>query len=763
MAITPRPDRKRKSTGTPVQNGKASKLRRLHTKGFPRLTLDFEDCHKTLSQKQLTDLILFACLGKTHDLKQPEWCRLHHQKKLSGVNVIILEGLTQLHFYRYYLQFKNLRKRYKIRCSLLASPGIVSSELLNTQLASSKSPSPLLDENDSLPKKDLESQKSDLSSNPIVRKYGTKAKGLTSYLVSAEEMARNAFPLKGSPAFQSFLHTQSDEQVTDSSPLYGLDCEMCLTVCGKELTRVSLVDSKGCCVLDELVKPKNQILNYATSFSGITKAMLMPVKTRLKDVQAMVIKALPRDAILVGHSLENDLQALKLIHPHVIDTSLLYQREFGRKFKLKFLAEAVLNKQIQNAGMNGHHPTEDAMAALELAQFFINKGPVKARQTLDLDSKVMKHQVPKNAVNGAKDDQHRDHIRFADALKTAGLSGVHLCQAAGNGKVQSTDMWSTVICSSDQEVLSSSSCELQSHFLSVVEFSSFVDHTKSISEKCLHEHIQKMLVQLREMCTVYAGPLPKDYTEKSVHKLFRCCGPIQFVRLLDGTKRVHAEIVFEMLEGACVALETLDGYELAGHPIKVVQRPVKESTLDLEIVLKELEKDVLNRNVLYAMGIAEVVYCPAFTQFGPTEGVIRPKETSLGKRRKDVFIKYQDVESLEVALNSSVELNGKKVKTCKALTPCHLSSWTSHTKLSSGEITTTTTTSTVLQGQDVSDQLHQEVEMKKLMRKLDKKLGKLFQSLPDRTLSVVILPGQKWTGVEADGLCLVSVKEDFLT
>ncbi|XP_018594820.1 RNA exonuclease 5 isoform X3 [Scleropages formosus] len=757
--FTPKPGRKKKSSETPAPNCTVPKSRKLDAKqDFPQLTMPFEGFREPLSQKQLTDLLLFACLGKKYDLQQPEWCHLCHQKKLSGVNVTVLEGFTQLHFYRYYVQFKNLRKRYNIRHSFSPSPGSISSEILKAELASSKSASPLQDENSCVPKKDLECQESDLSAHPIICKYGTKTQGLTSYLLSAEEMARNAYPLKGSPTCQSFLPTQTDEQVADSSPLYGLDCEMCETACGAELTRVSLVDSEGCCVLDELVKPENPILNYVTRFSGITKAMLMPVKTRLKDVQVQVIKALPRDAVLVGHSLENDLHALKLIHPHVIDTSLLYQKECGRKFKLKFLAKAVLNRQIQNGKMNGHNPTEDAVAALELAQYFISKGPKKVAK-LDLDGQWMRCQAGKAiAVNGAVNGQHTDYVRFADAMKAAGLSGVHICKAAGNDKDLFTEMWNTIICSSDQEVLSSSQCELPSHFLSIVEFSSLAEHTGTLSDTCLDEHFQKMLVQLRDMCTVYAGPLPKCYREKSVRRLFQHCGPIQHIRILDGMWRAHAEIVFEMLEGAHLAVDTLNGYELDGYPIKV-QKPVKESTLDLEVALKKLESDVLNSNVIYIMGIPKTTLCPDFTQFGPAEGVILPKKTSPGKRRKDAFIKYENVESLKAGPNSSVELNGNKLRSCKALTPCHLSSWTSHTKQTSAECASTAT-SAVRQEQGASGQLPWEAKMKKLVRKLDKKLGKLFQSLPDKTLSVVLLPGQKRAGLDVEGLCLMGIKGD---
>uniref|UniRef100_A0A671SWC5 RRM domain-containing protein n=1 Tax=Sinocyclocheilus anshuiensis TaxID=1608454 RepID=A0A671SWC5_9TELE len=177
------------------------------------------------------------------------------------------------------------------------------------------------------------------------------------------------------PLPPEFVCTVSDGHVTDSSPLFGLDCEMCLTCVGLEVTRVALVDSSGCCVLDELVKPPNPIIDYCTRFSGITRAILAPVSTRLADVQSRLLQLLPPDAVLVGHSLDGDLRALYLVHPHVIDTSLLYRQEFGRRFKLKHLAQVVLKREIQSEVRIGHDPGEDALAALHLAQYFIRKGP----------------------------------------------------------------------------------------------------------------------------------------------------------------------------------------------------------------------------------------------------------------------------------------------------------------------------------------------------------------------------------------------------
>ena len=53
------------------------------------------------------------------------------------------------------------------------------------------------------------------------------------------------------------------------------------------------------------------------------------------------MEILHSEVILVGHSLENDLIALKLVHTKVIDTSILYPNQRGSNFKnaLKFLSQ----------------------------------------------------------------------------------------------------------------------------------------------------------------------------------------------------------------------------------------------------------------------------------------------------------------------------------------------------------------------------------------------------------------------------------------
>lgn len=149
--------------------------------------------------------------------------------------------------------------------------------------------------------------------------------------------------------------------------IYALDCEMSYTTHGLELTRVTVVDTDLRVVYDTFVKPDNEIVDYNTMFSGVTEADLESTNVRLRDVQAVLLSLFSTETILIGHSLESDLLALKFIHSSVVDTSVLFPHHRGLPYKrsLRGLISQYLNQVIQNCS-SGHSSIEDATACMQL-------------------------------------------------------------------------------------------------------------------------------------------------------------------------------------------------------------------------------------------------------------------------------------------------------------------------------------------------------------------------------------------------------------
>lgn len=70
---------------------------------------------------------------------------------------------------------------------------------------------------------------------------------------------------------EGFLETrEAPPGERGSKRLYSLDCEMCYTTVGSELTRVTVIGHDCNTVYDSLVKPRNRILDYCTKFVIIT-------------------------------------------------------------------------------------------------------------------------------------------------------------------------------------------------------------------------------------------------------------------------------------------------------------------------------------------------------------------------------------------------------------------------------------------------------------------------------------------------------------
>lgn len=68
---------------------------------------------------------------------------------------------------------------------------------------------------------------------------------------------------------------------------FGLDCEMCVTEDGLELTRVTLVDAQHRVLLDQLVKPDNRIVDYVTRLDMENLAIIDAAVHRVLDVESI--------------------------------------------------------------------------------------------------------------------------------------------------------------------------------------------------------------------------------------------------------------------------------------------------------------------------------------------------------------------------------------------------------------------------------------------------------------------------------------------
>lgn len=164
--------------------------------------------------------------------------------------------------------------------------------------------------------------------------------------------------------------------MTAGRDVLALDCEMVKTEGDHfELARISMINWDGEVVLDELVKPKRPVVDYLTAYSGMTAALLEPVTTTMEDVQKRLLERLTPRSILIGHSLNSDLTALKITHPFIVDTTIIYPHPRGPPLKcgLKWLSQKYLGREIQKSAA-GHDSVEDARAVLDLVKMKCEKG-----------------------------------------------------------------------------------------------------------------------------------------------------------------------------------------------------------------------------------------------------------------------------------------------------------------------------------------------------------------------------------------------------
>ncbi|KAF2686669.1 hypothetical protein K458DRAFT_201243 [Lentithecium fluviatile CBS 122367] len=186
-----------------------------------------------------------------------------------------------------------------------------------------------------------------------------------------------------------FIETPENDKAKPHTAVC-FDCEMGYTTYGLELLRLTAVAWPSYRPLvDVLVRPLGQVLDLNTRFSGVTPEQFFNAKPydpqnprpMRKDLRIVDSPYVARDLFLehvapttpvCGHAIENDLNVIRLIHPTIVDTVILYPaNRLPFRNGLKKLAKLHLDLDIQQGGAAGHDSYEDAKTTGELIRFKI--------------------------------------------------------------------------------------------------------------------------------------------------------------------------------------------------------------------------------------------------------------------------------------------------------------------------------------------------------------------------------------------------------
>ncbi|KAI3903780.1 hypothetical protein MKX01_016799 [Papaver californicum] len=181
-----------------------------------------------------------------------------------------------------------------------------------------------------------------------------------------------------------------------STRMLSVDCEMVLCEDKTEgLVQVCVVNRNLEVKLNELVKLDKPVADYRTQIHGINAKDLERATCSLEDIQKSMEKLLSNGVVLIGHSLDRDLKALKVDHARLIDTSLIFkypERHTHKRPSLNHLCKTVLGYDLRERDAP-HNCLADAQAAMKLVlakleHKFDGVIPLKSKEVLESDGVI---------------------------------------------------------------------------------------------------------------------------------------------------------------------------------------------------------------------------------------------------------------------------------------------------------------------------------------------------------------------------------------
>ncbi|GAD96996.1 RNA exonuclease, putative [Paecilomyces variotii No. 5] len=214
----------------------------------------------------------------------------------------------------------------------------------------------------------------------------------------------------------------STPRLKPARPAVVLDCEMVeVDYNTSEVVRLCAVDFlSGSVLIDTYVMPTGKITDYRTRYSGVTPSMLSKMKiVGWAAARAELYKFIDDSTILIGQSLNNDLDVLRVVHFNIIDTAIVTQMAVGpectRRWGLKALCNAFLDREIQNR-KTGHECLEDVFATREVL-WWCMRFPEKLAVWADAEREAMRKKKEEEEAKRAADKKRKKEENAKEAVE----------------------------------------------------------------------------------------------------------------------------------------------------------------------------------------------------------------------------------------------------------------------------------------------------------------------------------------------------------
>lgn len=198
----------------------------------------------------------------------------------------------------------------------------------------------------------------------------------------------------------------------------AIDCEMVEVRNGRQtLAFLSAINFlTGEVLISRYVHPDEDVIDWRHKFSGLTQSTMTSAVASgaafgsWREARDKLLEFVDNSTVLVGHSLNYDLEVLGICHSKVVDSailtaetvypSIISTKPLPRMWGLKTIAKDLLKLSIQNSNC-GHDALEDAFAARDVLIWCI-KNPEELRVWAENIRLQEKLKLPQNRTKLGK-------------------------------------------------------------------------------------------------------------------------------------------------------------------------------------------------------------------------------------------------------------------------------------------------------------------------------------------------------------------------